>query len=367
MSVWVVVGGQYGSEGKGKIAAFITLQEEIDICVRCGGPNSGHCFVDDSGELKALRQIPTGYVRPGTRLLIPSGGLIDLEVLRRELEVLGLGPARVGIDHRAMIIEQSDHEAEKTLGLKERLSSTLCGVGSAVSRRVLRGEDVRLAQDIAIQTTWLKPYLVDVSAEVNDGVDRGKKVLVEGTQGSGLSLYHSSSYPKATSRDTNASGFLSEVGVSPRLVSEVILVFRTYPIRVAGDQAGPLEEEITWEEVRQDSGSTTPLDEYTTVTGKLRRVGRFELQAAHRAVTLNRPTRVAVNFADYLDVSNSRVSRWADLSARAKNFVNKIEDLGTSVDYIGTGPRLGDLVVSRATSRKTIIYCGSLEAHLRDA
>ncbi len=55
MSVWVVVGGQYGSEGKGKIAAFITLQEEIDICVRCGGPNSGHCFVDESGELRALR------------------------------------------------------------------------------------------------------------------------------------------------------------------------------------------------------------------------------------------------------------------------------------------------------------------------
>ncbi len=145
MSVWVVVGGQYGSEGKGKISAFITLQENIDICVRCGGPNSGHCFVDDSGELRVLRQIPTGYIRPATRLLIPPGGLIDLDVLRNEIEHLKLGPDRVGVDFRTMIIEEGDRTAEAELGLRERLSSTLCGVGSAVARRVLRGADVLLA------------------------------------------------------------------------------------------------------------------------------------------------------------------------------------------------------------------------------
>jgi adenylosuccinate synthase len=335
MSVWVVVGGQYGSEGKGKIAAFITLQEQIDICVRCGGPNSGHCFVDESGDLRALRQIPTGYVRPGTRLLIPPGGLIDLEVLRKD---------RVGIDSHAMVIEERDRKVEKELGLRQRLSSTLCGVGSAVSRRVLRGEDVLLAKDAIEQAPWLKSYLADVSEEVNDGIDRGMRVLVEGTQGSGLSLYHSVSYPKATSRDTNASGFLSEVGISPRLISEVILVFRTYPIRVAGDQAGPLTEETNWEEVQRTAGWITPLREYTTVTGKLRRVGKFEWEAAKRAVKINRPTRIALNFADYLDFRNSKVSQWEDLTFSAKNFVKKVESLGAPVHYIGTGPSVHDLV-----------------------
>ncbi len=77
-----------------------------------------------------------------------------------------------------MIIEKSDREREQTLGLRHRLSSTLCGVGSAVARRVLRGADVRLAQDITAEATWLKPYLVDVSAEINEGIDRGKKVLI---------------------------------------------------------------------------------------------------------------------------------------------------------------------------------------------
>jgi adenylosuccinate synthase len=343
MSVWVVVGGQYGSEGKGKIAAFIALQEQIDICVRCGGPNSGHCFVDESGEFRSLRQIPTGYVRPETRLLIPSGGLIDLEVLRRELEVLRLGPDRVGLDRRAMVIEESDREAEQGLGLRERLSSTLCGVGSAVSRRVLRGEGVRLAQDAAAQTTWLRPYLVDVSAEINYGIDHGKKVLVEGTQGFGLSLYHSEAYPKATSRDTSAAGCISECGISPRLVTEVVLVLRTFPIRVAGQQAGPMFEEIDWETIQRESGYPHPIAEYTTVTGKLRRVGRFDVCLARHAVAINRPTRLALNFLDYVSARNREAALGQPLTTKTVALIGRLEEeLGVSVNYGGVSPQINE-------------------------
>jgi adenylosuccinate synthase len=343
MSVWVVVGGQYGSEGKGKIAAFITLQEHIDICVRCGGPNSGHCFVDETGEFRALRQIPTGYVRPETRLLIPSGGLIDLAVLRRELEMLGLGPDRVGVDRRAMVIEESDRIAEQKLNLRERLSSTLCGVGSAVSRRVLRGEDVRLAKDAAIGTTWLKPFLVDVSAEINDGIDRGKKVLVEGTQGFGLSLYHSEAYPKTTSRDTSAAGCISECGISPRLVTEIVLVLRTFPIRVAGQQAGPMFEEINWETIQHESGYPHPVKEYTTVTGKLRRVGRFDFELARRAIAVNRPTSIALNFLDYLSAENRGAEFVEDLADSTQCVISRIQnELGVPIAYGGAGPTFAE-------------------------
>ena len=241
MSLWVVVGGQFGGEGKGKISAFITQQEQIDICIRCGGPNSGHSFVTESGDTVLLRQLPTGYIRPQTRLLIPAGGLVDLEVLRYELDMLRLDPRRVGVDRNAVIIEAKDKDAEIGLQLRERLSSTLCGVGSAVARRALRGSDVRTASVAAREVPWLAELITNVSDEANSALGRGKKVLVEGTQGFGLSLYHSDSYPKATSRDTTAAGFLSEVGLSPLLVSEIVLVFRTFPIRVAGEQAGPLE------------------------------------------------------------------------------------------------------------------------------
>ena len=145
MSVWVVVGGQYGSEGKGKISAYITLHENIDICVRCGGPNSGHSFVGRDGDMRLVRQLPTGFVSPRTRLMIAAGALIDLEVLKRELREFDPDFSRVRIDRNAMIIEDSDKQNEQRLCLRERLSSTLCGVGSAVARRALRGADVRTA------------------------------------------------------------------------------------------------------------------------------------------------------------------------------------------------------------------------------
>jgi adenylosuccinate synthase len=269
--------------------------------------------------------------------------LIDLAVLRRELDTLGLGPDRVGIDSRAMVIEESDRIAEQKLNLRERLSSTLCGVGSAVSRRVLRGEDVRLASGTALDAPWLKPYLVDVSAEINDGIDRGKKVLVEGTQGFGLSLYHSEVYPKTTSRDTSAAGCISECGISPRLVTEIVMVVRTFPIRVAGKQAGPMFEEIDWETIRQESGSSAPLAEYTTVTGKLRRVGRFDFALAQRAAQTNRPTTIALNFLDYLASENRQAHSLSDCSASSQDFVKQVEErLGIVVGYVGIGPGIDE-------------------------
>jgi adenylosuccinate synthase len=137
--------------------------------------------------------------------------LVDIDVLRDEIGSLGLNADRVGIDRNAMVITPDDREHERRLAMGERLSSTLCGVGSAVARRALRTGDVDLAAGAATNHDWLRPFLTDVSAEANSAVDAGKKVLIEGTQGSGLSLYHTLYYPKATSRDTNAAGFVSEV------------------------------------------------------------------------------------------------------------------------------------------------------------
>ena len=350
LSVWVVVGGQFGSEGKGKISAVITLREEIDICIRCGGPNSGHSFEETDGGLLLLRQLPTGVIRKQTRLLVPAGGLVDLEVLRSEIELWGLDSDRVGIDRNAMIITPDDREQERHLAMSERLSSTLCGVGSAVARRALRTEDVTLAADAATENSWLRPFLTDVSVEANSAVDSGKKVLIEGTQGSGLSLYHTCHYPKATSRDTNAAGFIGEVGLSPRLIDEIVLVFRTFPIRVAGSQAGPLHNEISWEQLQAECNSPVPLHEFTSVTHKMRRLGRFNWDAAKRAIMLNRPTRVALNFLDYLSFGNRAMADYAGLSLNAKTFVHGVEQLGVPVFYLGTGPRITDGILFRGSA-----------------
>ncbi len=345
MSLWVVVGGQYGSEGKGKVSAFIARQENIDICVRCGGPNSGHSFVDENGKTIVLRQLPTGFVNPRTRLLIPAGALIDPTVLKQEIDFLSLHPSRIGIDEKCFIIEEKDRETERALHLRERLSSTLCGVGAAVSRRVLRGEDAKLAKDAIEEHPWLKKFLTHVSDEVNAGVDHGNKVLIEGTQGFGLSLYHSEHYPHCTSRDTTASGFLSEVGVSPRLVTEIVVVFRTLPIRVAGQQAGPMKDEISWEQLQKESGYPYPVEERTSVTHKVRRVARFDWELARKAVETNRPTRIAINGLDYLKAANRGIQKWDDLTIEARVFVQRLQEETQSIcSFLGTGPSLHEII-----------------------
>src|SRR5208337_3469647 len=110
-----------------------------------------------------LRQLPTGVVRPSTRLLIPAGALINLSVLRQEMLDFGLDARRVGVDRNAMIIEREDIEAERQLGLSDRLSSTQSGVGAAVARRALRQEDVRLARDV--HEPWFSVLMTDVADE----------------------------------------------------------------------------------------------------------------------------------------------------------------------------------------------------------
>ncbi len=345
MSLWVVVGGQYGSEGKGKVSAFITKQENIDICVRCGGPNSGHSFVDENGKNVVLRQLPTGFVNPRTRLLIPAGALIDPAVLKQEIESLRLPRERVGIDRKCFIIEEKDREKEQTLRLRQRLSSTLCGVGAAQSRRVLRSEDARLARDVSREYPWMSQYLTDVSDEVNTALDGEKKVLIEGTQGFGLSLYHSDHYPKTTSRDTTAAGFLSEVGASPLWVKEIIVVFTTFPIRVAGEQAGQLEHEINWDQLQKESNYPHQIEERTSVTHKIRRVGRFEWENACKALKINKPTRIAINGLDYLNVLNRGAQRWDDLTIDAKGFVERLYKISQiPCSFLGTGPCLDEIV-----------------------
>lgn len=355
MSLWVVVGGQFGSEGKGKVSAFIAKQEDIDICVRCGGPNSGHSFVDEDGTTIVLRQLSTGFVNPRTRLLIPAGALIDPAVLKEEIDLLSLHPSRIGVDRNSFIIQDQDREKERRLGLRERLSSTLCGVGFALSRRVLRGEDARLAGEVIDAYPWLNPYITNVSHEINEALDVNKRVLIEGTQGFGLSLYHSEHYPHTTSRDTTAAGFLAEVGVSPRLVTEIVVVLRTFPIRVAGQQAGPLKNEIAWEQLQRESGYPYEIEERTSVTNKVRRVARFDWTLAAEAIRVNRPTKLAVNGLDYLNYANKGQYELDRITEDAKTFLTSLETaFKVPVVYGGTGPAVEDFVyLENATAMAT--------------
>ncbi|MDI6448825.1 adenylosuccinate synthetase [Anaerobaca lacustris] len=352
MSVTVVVGGQYGGEGKGKITSYLAVRDNADFVVRCGGPNSGHT-VDYQGRRFVFRQLPVGVINPKTRLLIAPGAIVNPKVLLDEIEAWGLERGRLGIDYKTGVITETESLEEEGLALRERLGSTLSGMGRGVAKRVLRDPEFKRVED----TPELKEFVTDVSEELNDGVDQSKAIIIEGTQGFGLSLYHSPDYPYVTSRDTTASAFLSEVGLSPRTVTDIIMAIRTFPIRVGGN-SGPLASEITWEELQQTSGYPEPIQEFTSVTKRLRRIGRFDLKLVQKARAVNRPTQIAVLGTDYFDYRNRSKVALEGLSADTKVFIEELEtQLDTPVPLVGTGPANEELIDRRAIAKTTVVGC----------
>ena len=351
MAVIVVAGGQYGSEGKGKLVSYLACATDGDVAVvRCGGSNAGHTACGH-GMRRVLRQIPSGVVSPEAGLYMAAGMLLDLPILLDEIEYCDVSPARLTIDRNAMVVSEADRVAEATTGLRDRIGSTLSGTGYATARKVLREPSVQLASAVP----ELRTYVGNVSRALNDQLDLGVTVIVEGTQGYGLSLHHADSYPYVTSRDTTASAFLSEVGLSPLSVKDVFLVMRTYPIRVAG-HSGPMgATEISWNDVQRRSGYPTPLAEFTSVTRKLRRVAEFDWDLASEAVRLNRPTGLALHGVDYLNYHDYGRSRWDDLSLVSRHFVEELEDrLNVPVLFVFTGPNEGHIVDRRSAFSSSV-------------
>ena len=332
MSCTIVVGGQYGSEGKGKVTALLVSMHEEPWVVRCGGPNSGHT-VSIRGREVVLRQVPAGADCPGALLLLSAGCAVDEEVLLNEVHGLGLEPERIVVDPRAVLIQDEDRERERSL--RGRIGSTCSGTGAALIRRMGRSAEVRLVADS--QKLQDRVRVAGVAPLVHSHLDCDGHVIVEGTQGFGLSLLHGTSYPYETARDTTAAAFAMEVGLSPRQVDDVVMVIRTFPIRVGGN-SGPLADETTWEEVQSLSGAPRPFPEYTSVTKRLRRVGGFDIESVKKACLYNRPTALAVMGLDRLDHRNSGLRNFSRLTDQALAFVRMVEsETGVPVTLVGTG------------------------------
>jgi adenylosuccinate synthase len=171
----------------------------------------------------------------------------------------------------------------------------------------------------------------------------GKKVLLEGTQGTGLSLFHGR-YPHVTSRDTTTAACLAEAGIGPHRVRRVVMVTRTYPIRVGnsstGATSGPMTREIDWDVIAERSG--IPEDdlrkaERGSVSDNKRRVAEFDWQLLKRSAQLNGATDIALTFADYLHENNKNARRYDQLNTDTIHFIEEVERVaGAPVSLIGT-------------------------------
>jgi adenylosuccinate synthase len=334
MPCTVVVGAQWGDEGKGKIVD--ALSAGADFVARYqGGPNAGHSVIRQ-GRTVVLHLVPSGVMHDGCRCLIGNGVVVDLERLREEvarLEDLGLDVLpRLGVSaaahlilpqHRAVeAFAESGPGAIGTTGrgigfaYRDKAARTGLRVGdlyeparfaAAVDRNLERMRHefpavgalagmsgAALREELRADAAWLEPLVCDVSLELHGALRAGRRVLLEGAQGTLLDLDHGT-YPYVTSSAASAAGAPLGVGLGPRAVDRVIGVTKAYATRVGN---GPFPSEMPEEEASRlrEAG-----EEYGATTGRPRRCGWLDLPALRYAARVNGLDELIVTKLDVLD------------------------------------------------------------------
>ena len=335
MPTIVVIGGQWGDEGKGKIVDL--LAQQADIIVRfSGGDNAGHTVVNPQGEFK-LHLVPVGIFSPHATCIIGNGVVINPAVLLSEIDQLGqrdIDTTRLFISDRAHLIMpyhilldglEEDSRAGKAIG------TTRKGIGPAFSDKVARlgirsgdlldkkafSERLRLILDykntiltkiygispLVLEDVYdqycsygerLAPYIRDTSIILDEALRRGEVILLEGAQGAMLDPDFGT-YPYTTSSSPLAGGSCLGTGLSPSKINRILGVFKAYCTRVG---AGPMPTELMGVEgdlIRERA------HEYGTTTGRPRRCGWFDAIAARFSVRINGFTGVVVTRLDILD------------------------------------------------------------------
>ncbi|WP_027419313.1 adenylosuccinate synthase [Crocinitomix catalasitica] len=334
MKVDVLLGLQWGDEGKGKIVDVVT--PDYDIIARFqGGPNAGHTLIFD-GQKQVLHTIPSGIFRQNTMNVIGNGVVIDPVTLRAEIEALEAKGVQVEknliISRKAHLILPThrilDKYSEELKGHK-KIGSTLKGIGPTymdkTGRNGIRMGDTRLSNfkeryetlvekhrgilgdyeynDLLkeMESKWFealeflsKIELIDSEQYLNDALNSGKKILAEGAQGTLLDIDFGT-YPYVTSSNTVTAGTCTGLGIAPNKIGEVIGIFKAYCTRVG---SGPFPTELN-DEVGESLRKIG--FEYGATTGRDRRCGWIDLPALKYAVMINGATNLSMMKADVLD------------------------------------------------------------------
>lgn len=300
----VIFDGQFGSTGKGLAGAWIGEHNRIDWAVTNASANAGHTSIID-GKPVVLFHIPstwlTGREHHDTKIYIDAGAIVDVDVLIREIEELGIGLTEITVNPNASIILPEDKEAEAdNRSSQAKIASTQKGVGASLARKVRR-DGPNLGQWVE-RSHKKVPFRVG-TVSINSKLLSGQSAVVEVPQGFSLSLNSSGFYPYTTSRDCTLQQGLSDAGVHPRLFHKSMAVIRTFPIRVGNIMDGvkqvgfsghvyPDQRETSWAELGVS-------EERTTVTKRVRRVFNFSQRQYHDMLVHSMPDIVFLNFCNY--------------------------------------------------------------------
>jgi adenylosuccinate synthase len=334
--VTVIIGAQWGDEGKGKVVDF--MAERSDMVIRAqGGNNAGHTVVTEAGEFK-FQLIPSGILHPAATSVIGNGVVVDPRVLVREIEQLrerGIEPSNLVVSERAHMV-MSYHpvfdQLEEGARGDDRLGTTWRGIGPAYADKIRRigfrigdlqkevflrkkldfvigqvknpileelyKEEVfdrdRMVEEYLGYARALDPFIRDTFPIVHEALDRGARILIEGAQATMLDLDFGT-YPYVTSSSTTAGGACTGSGIPPTRIDETMVVCKAYTTRVG---YGPFPTELSnhvGDAIRERGA------EFGTVTGRARRVGWFDAAVARYAVRLNGARSIALTKLDILD------------------------------------------------------------------
>ena len=335
MPAYAVIGGQWGDEGKGKVIDYLAGQ--VDSVVRyAGGNNAGHTVVNEQGEFQ-LHLVPSGICWPNAHGIIGNGVVVDPDVLADEMQTLhqrGIDTTKLHVSERAHVIMPYhitlDALEEQARG-QQAIGTTGRGIGPAYADKTARNGirigdlldhetltpklQTILEQKNAIITKiyhadplsldhlkakcrqWadqLRPYVRPTEQLVQDHLAQGKRVLLEGAQGTLLDLDHGS-YPYVTSSSPSIGGAITGLGLNPQAIAGVLGVFKAYSTRVG---SGPMPTEMdqpTANKIRQIA------QEYGATTGRPRRIGWFDAVAAQYSQQINGFTGLVLTRLDILD------------------------------------------------------------------
>ena len=421
MPAYAVIGGQWGDEGKGKVIDY--LAGEVDSVVRyAGGNNAGHTVVNEQGEFQ-LHLVPSGICWPEVHGIIGNGVVVDPDVLAEEMDMLrgrGIDTSKMHVSERAHIIMpyhiMLDALEEQARGTGA-IGTTGRGIGpayvdktgrdgirvgdlldwdsftpklsrvlerkNAIITKIYGEASLSLEGIIARCRQWagqLRPYARATEQLVQDHLAEGKRVLLEGAQGTLLDLDHGS-YPYVTSSSPSIGGACTGLGLNPQSIAGALGVFKAYSTRVG---SGPMPSEMdepTAEKIREIA------QEYGTTTGRARRIGWFDGIAAKYSQLVNGFTGLVLTRLDILDgfesvkicigyqADGQRITRFpantallsrcqpiyeelpgwsqptasatqlSQLPANAITYIRRIEELvGCRVQIVSTGPSRAETI-----------------------
>ena len=373
----IVTDGQWGSCGKGAVTTALAFKYRPEFLSTTNMSNAGHTAVyyDERKFIaKALpsatalnywtiNEEPTQIYSP--KIIVGPTAAFDMDQLLKEVEICKLAQNQLFIHPRAGVITEQHKEAEcdNASGTKH-IASTMQGCGAFLADKIMRRPHLKLARDYEeLKQYTVKEAIDDPTNCIPLWLQRqmlsGFTVLHEGSQGFSLDINHGSHYPQCTSRSTSAMQNASDMGINHRQIGDVYLVIRPYPIRVgnvvengqvvgySGDCYND-HEEMTWEQVAKAAGAPPEVmaGELTTVTKRLRRVFGFSKQQLVEAAAVNGASKIALNFANYIDWSIYGASEYDRLTQKVIDFIYMIEDLvQLPVTFIGTGPKINQCII----------------------